>query len=62
MSKKFSILTRQKMRRLKPGEMLREHPIMFERLANGDGKFTVNFMVDRVRIHRVIDWNQTASP
>ncbi len=54
MSKKFSILTRQKMRRLKPGEMLREHPIMFERLANGDGKFTVNFMVDRVRIHRVI--------
>lgn len=34
--------------------LVTEQGIKFERLANGDGLYTVNIMVDRVRIHRVI--------
>jgi hypothetical protein len=37
-----------------PATTLNEHGITFERQANGDGVFTVNFMVDGQRIHRVI--------
>lgn len=54
MAKTFSKLTRPTMRKLKPGEKIMEHGITFERLANGDGVFTINVMVDRQRIHRVI--------
>jgi integrase len=54
MSKTFSKLTRPAMRKLKCGDSLHEHGITFQRLANGDGLFTVNIMVDRQRIHRVI--------
>lgn len=42
------------MRKLKPGDKMNEHGISFERLANNDGVFTVNVMVDGQRIHRVI--------
>jgi len=42
------------MRKLSPGGTIAEHGIMFERLATGDGVFTVNIMVDGQRIHRVI--------
>lgn len=42
------------MRELDIGDKLLEHGIAFERLANGDGLFTVNIMVDGQRIHRVI--------
>lgn len=42
------------MRNLNPKEKLSEHGIEFERLPNGDGRFTVNIMVDAQRIHRVI--------
>ena len=42
------------MRKLKPGDTMNEHGITFERLANNDGVFTVNVMVDGLRIHRVI--------
>jgi hypothetical protein len=31
-----------------------EHGIVFERLSNGDGRYTVNIMVDGSRVHRVI--------
>ena len=42
------------MRKINSGAKLSEHGITFERLANGDGLFTVNIMVDGQRIHRVI--------
>lgn len=51
---KFTKLTRSNIRNLKPNEKLNEHGITFERLANGDGRYTVNIMVDAQRIHRVI--------
>lgn len=42
------------MRKLTTGQALAEHGIHFERLADGDGRYTVNIMVDAQRIHRVI--------
>lgn len=54
MAKTFQKLTRPAMRKLSPGKKIGEHGITFERLANGDGVFTVNIMVDGQRIHRVI--------
>ena len=54
MAKAFTKLTRPAMRKLKFGGKLNEHGITFERLVNGDGVFTVNVMVDGLRIHRVI--------
>lgn len=54
MAFKFSTLTRTNARKLKPGEKLQEHGITFERLSNGDGRYSVNIMVDGQRIHRVI--------
>ena len=47
-------LTRTAMRKLAPGESLSEHGITFDRLPNGDGRFTVHFMTDGQRIHRVV--------
>ena len=54
MSRSFNKLTRPNMRKLKPGRQITEHGIIFERLPNGDGRFTVNVMVDGQRIHRVV--------
>src|SRR5215813_2424990 len=54
MAKVFLKLTRPNMRKLTSGEKIMEHGITFERLANGDGVFTVGIMVDGQRIHRVI--------
>lgn len=54
MAKTFDKLTRPTMRKLAAGGKINEHGITFERLANGDGVFTVNVMVDGQRIHRVI--------
>lgn len=42
------------LRKLKPGDKCTEHGITFDRLANGDGRYTVNIMVDGIRVHRVI--------
>jgi len=53
-AKKFRKLTRASMRRLSAGESLSEHGIVFRRMRNGDGRYAVNVMVDRERIHRVI--------
>lgn len=47
-------LTRLALRGLKPGQHATAGGIRFDRLKNGDGRFTVEIMVDRVRVHRVI--------
>jgi integrase len=54
MAQKFIFLTRNGIRKLKAGEKINEHGIAFERLENGDGRYSVNVMVDGRRIHRVI--------
>jgi integrase len=54
MARTFQKLTRPAMRGLVAGSAITEHGITFERLANGDGVFTVNVMVDRQRVHRAI--------
>ena len=54
MALKFQKLTRTNIRKIQTGDKLQEHGISFERLPNGDGKYTVNIMVDGIRIHRVI--------
>ena len=54
MSQRFSKLTRRAMRALSPGHTISELGIVFHRPPSGDGVFSVNIMVDRRRIHRVI--------
>jgi len=54
MALKFTKLTRPNTRQAPPGEVINEHGISFERLPSGDGRYTVNIMVDGERIHRVI--------
>jgi integrase len=54
MTIKFTKLTRANLRNLKPNAKLNEHGVIFERLENGDGRYTVNIMVDGQRVHRVI--------
>jgi len=54
MTIKFKILTRTKTRKLKTHEAINEHGITYERLSNGDGRFSVNVMVDGQRIHRIL--------
>ena len=54
MAKTFSKLSRPLIKKLPRGEKISEHGITFERLADGDGVYTVNIMVDGKRIHRVI--------
>jgi len=54
MAIKFLKLTRPEIRKLEAGHKIMEHGITFERFANGDGRYTVNIMVDGQRIHRVI--------
>lgn len=51
MSLKFTKLTRPNMRKLDIGMCITEHGINFTRLADGDGHYTVNIMVDGHRIH-----------
>ena len=51
---KFTKLTRPRLRNLDTGATITEHGIIFERLINGDGRYSVNIMVDGVRVHRVI--------
>ena len=54
MALRFTALTRANIRKLASGESHNEHGISFIRLANGDGRYSVNVMVDGQRIHRVI--------
>ena len=52
MARTFEKITRPRMRALQRRKRLTEHGITFERLANGDGRFSVNVMVDGKRVHR----------
>ncbi len=54
MALKFSKLTRPNIRKLSEGNKITEHGITFERFTNGDGRYTVNIMVDGQRVHRVV--------
>jgi integrase len=54
MAKRFDKLTRPLMRKLQAGSKISEHGIVYEKLPDGDGRFTVNIMVDGQRVHRVI--------
>jgi integrase len=54
MAKSFVKLDRRELRKLKPGHKVMEHGIEFQRLENGDGIYSVNIMVDGMRIHRVV--------
>jgi integrase len=54
MARDFLRLSRPSMRRLTSGAKITEYGITFERLANGDGVFSVNVMADGHRIHRVL--------
>lgn len=50
----FAKLTRAGMRGLKPGQSLSEHGITYTRTSGGDGRWSVNVMVNRRRYHQVI--------
>ena len=54
MAKTFTKLTRPNIRKTKSRESINEHGIAFYRQDDGDGRYTVNIMVDGQRIHRVI--------
>ncbi len=54
MAKKFHAMSRLALRALSPGEAIREHGIVAERMRGGDLRFAINIMVDGERIHRVI--------
>lgn len=54
MAIKFKKITRANQRNLQASEKLEEHGIVFDRLANGDGRYKINIMVDGQRIHRVV--------
>ncbi|HEY9886509.1 MAG TPA: tyrosine-type recombinase/integrase [Vampirovibrionales bacterium] len=61
MSKQFQILTRNKQRQLKPNQKLQEHGIIFTRLPNGDGRYSVCIMVDGQRVHRIVGNESTGT-
>lgn len=50
----FAKITRPAMRGLKPGQTISEHGIAYTRLANGDGRWSINVMVNRRRHHQVV--------
>jgi integrase len=54
MARRFQKLTRAAMRELSSGSSIAEAGIIFRRASNGDGVFSVNIMIDRRRVHRVI--------
>ena len=54
MSKKREIFRQAKLKALYIKQKLTHDGITFERLKNGDGKWSINIMVDGQRIHRVV--------
>ncbi|WP_369942791.1 tyrosine-type recombinase/integrase [Xanthomonas medicagonis] len=50
----FAKLTRAGMRGLQPGQSLSEHGITYTRTSAGDGRWSVNVMVNRRRHHQVV--------
>lgn len=51
---KFKTLTRANIRNVERHQKLQEHGIEFDRLANRDGRYRINIMVDGQRIHRLV--------
>lgn len=51
---RFKKLTAVAVKALSPGDCIREQGIVAEKTSTGDVRWTVNVMVDGVRIHRVI--------
>ena len=54
MARSFQKLTRRTIRALAPGQKITEGGITAEKLSDGDVRYTVAFMVDGQRIHRVV--------
>lgn len=54
MVKKYEILTRENMRKLKQGEYLIENCIVYKKLKDNNGVFSVNIRVDGQRIRRTV--------
>jgi integrase len=54
MTRRFTTLTREAIKRLAIGDRLTEGGITAHKLDNGDARWTVNIMVSGARIHRVI--------
>ena len=54
MALRFTRITRPAIRALEPGTHMDEHGIRAERLLTGDVRYSVNVMIDRQRVHRVI--------
>jgi integrase len=54
MSIRFTRLDRPSIRRLKPGAKITEHGITAARLPDGNVRYTVAFMADGQRVHRVV--------
>ncbi len=54
MALRFTRLTRPNIRALAIGKRLTEHGVTAERLKDGDVRYSINVMVDRQRIHRVV--------
>ncbi len=54
MARRFTKLTRPAIRSLQSDQAITEQGITFRRVPSGDGVYSVNIMVDRRRIHRVI--------
>ena len=54
MALKFQKLSRPNIRKLEEGQKIIENGITLERLANGDGRYSLNIMVDGQRVHRVV--------
>lgn len=50
----FAKLTRPRLRALAPGQSVSEHGITYTRMPNGDGRWSVNVMINRVRNHQVV--------
>lgn len=57
----YKLMTSRLMDSLRPGGKIAENGITYERLANGDGCFSVNIMVDGQRIHRVVGLESTGT-
>ena len=51
---KFKTLTRANTRNVERHQKIQENGIEFDRLANGDGRYRINIMVDGQRIHRLV--------
>lgn len=54
MSRTIKKISPTSTRKMLAGDKVTENGISFERLAGGDGRWSINIMVDGVRIHRVI--------